>query len=243
MDNCNHNAQNVVHMAEYQPETGYTAIAQVEAYWQALRDGNAIPKRSEIDPRGIEQALEYAFILERIAPGIARLRIAGSKLNDVMGMEVRGMPLTALFHAPHRRDIADILEEVFQRPATASLRLVSEADAGRPDLRARMTLLPLRSDLGDISRILGCFVFQGDIGLAPRRFMITARNLHPVADPAMPWPVAPSPDYNVPVRSTGFAEPAAAFTHKKPAQPGGAPTGSNRKGRPYLRLVEKTKER
>lgn len=228
MDNCNHNAQNVVHMAEYQPQTGYAAIAQVDAYWQALRKGNDIPKRSEIDPRGIEQALEHAFILERIAPGIARLRIAGSRLNDVMGMEVRGMPLTALFHAPHRRGIADILEEVFQRPATASLQLVSDDEgAGRPDLHARMTLLPLRSDLGDVSRILGCFVFQGEIGLAPRRFAITAQDVRPTAAPATLRPMAPVHARKAPLVSTGFADPPAAFSHrKKPA------------GRPYLRLVE-----
>ena len=115
MDKHNHNAHNVIRMAEYKPETGYTAVAQVEAYWEALRGMNQLPKRSQIDPRGIEMALENTFILERIAPGIARLRIAGGHLNDLMGMEVRGMPLTALFCQPARRGLSDLLEEANPR--------------------------------------------------------------------------------------------------------------------------------
>ena len=58
-----------------------------------------MPRRAEIDPRGIENALEYAFILERIAPGMARIRLAGIHLSDLMGMEVRGMPLTSFIDA------------------------------------------------------------------------------------------------------------------------------------------------
>jgi len=37
--------------------------------------------RSQIDPRGLEQVLPSAFILERIAPGVARFRIAEHHLN------------------------------------------------------------------------------------------------------------------------------------------------------------------
>jgi hypothetical protein len=71
MDKHTYSAQSVVDMSNYKPEIGYTAIAQVEAYWNALRGDKLLPKRSEIDPRGIERALENAFILERIAPGCA----------------------------------------------------------------------------------------------------------------------------------------------------------------------------
>ena len=85
----------VVSLNNYRQASFYNPIAEVEAYWEALRGSRLMPTRAEIDPRGIEQALEYAFIVERIAPGIARLRIAGSHLNELMGMEVRGMPLTA----------------------------------------------------------------------------------------------------------------------------------------------------
>lgn len=87
--------RNVLSMTDHRTDIGFSALNQVESYWEALRGTRMMPKRSEIDPRGIESALEYTFILERIAPGMARLRIAGSHLSDLMGMEVRGMPLTS----------------------------------------------------------------------------------------------------------------------------------------------------
>ncbi|MGC1495951.1 MAG: PAS domain-containing protein [Sulfitobacter sp.] len=229
MDKPTQNAQNVVTMSDYQPETGYTAIAQIESYWEALRGDNLLPKRSEIDPRGIEMALEYAFILERIAPGIARLRIAGSHLSDLMGMEVRGMPLTAFFAPNARRQVADMLEEVFQMPAISTLQMTAPSGRSQAELNARMVLLPLKSDLGDVSRALGCFVSQGDIGLAPRRFDLIkqdVRALVPGQDPVITRrPTAPAPNAKDPI--AGFAAPKVPFSAKE----------SNRRP-PYLRLVK-----
>jgi hypothetical protein len=233
MDKHIHKEQTVVDMSEYKPETGYAAIAQVEAYWNALRGKNMLPKRSEIDPRGIERALENAFILERIAPGIARLRIAGRHLNDLMGMEVRGMPLTALFMPPARRTIADLLEDVFQTPATSSLRLTSEASSGRPAIEARMVLFPLKSDLGDVSRILGCLVAKGDIGLAPRRFEIAQMDTVRIGEDARDITSVASKPTLQPV--TGFAETKGAFQGQSHENKFDAATLDRP---PYLRLIK-----
>jgi len=164
MDKLDPNAHNIVAMTEFRADVGYTAISQVEAYWEGLRGMRLMPKRSEIDPRGIESALEYTFVLERIAPGMARIRIAGSHLSDLMGMEVRGMPLTSLITPPCRRQTSDALEEVFQRPAVCELRLVTEEGAGRPHMDARLLLLPLKSDLGDVSRFWGAWSPKGISG-------------------------------------------------------------------------------
>lgn len=180
MDNLLQNAQNVVIMTDYQPDTGYSAISQVEAYWEALRGDRLMPSRSEIDPRGIEQALEFAFIVERIAPGIARMRVAGNHLSDILGMEVRGMPLTALFVPDDRRRLSDALEEVFETPAVATFALTASHGTSRPSLEGRMHLMPLKSDLGDVSRILGCIVVQGDFGTTPRRLSIADMQIRPI---------------------------------------------------------------
>lgn len=237
MDNQGSKAQNVIAMSNYQPDTGYAAISQVEAYWEALRGERLMPKRADINPRGIEQALEYAFIVERIAPGIARLRIAGSHLSDLMGMEVRGMPLTSLFSPSVRRQVSDTLEEVFETPAMAHMRLVSEAGTGRPPVEGRMVLLPLKSDLGDVSRILGCVVSHGEIGYTPRRFDIQQtqlRTIVPGKGPADPRPVV-EPEVakaDLPPISSlqrGFAEKPPSF---KPAPE------AAKKRPPYLRLIK-----
>ena len=235
MDKSPYKAQNVITMSDYNPETGFAAISQVEAYWEAVRGARLLPKRSDIDPRGIEQALENAFILERIAPGIARLRIAGSHLTDLMGMEVRGMPLTSFFTPAARTTVSDLLEVVFQTPAICSLRLTSPEASGRPALDARLILLPLRSDLGDVSRLLGCFVSKGDMGLAPRRFEVVSKEVMHISLGQPPVPAKLEPRDAVPPSlpqkerriPAGMAESQRPFVEK-----------SGKRSPPYLRLIK-----
>ena len=99
----------------------FPVLQNVESYWESLRKGRPVPDRSEIDPRRIQTALSTSFILERLAPGVARFRLAGSHLNDLMGMEVRGMPLTSFFLPEARRRASASLEQVFDTPAKAWL--------------------------------------------------------------------------------------------------------------------------
>lgn len=196
-------------------------IGDVRAYWEALRNGRPVPLRSEVEPRGLERALECAFILERVAPRVARFRLAGSHLNDLMGMEVRGMPLSSFFAPSFRGNIADVLEDVFQGPNLAEIGLSAESGIGRPPLAGRMILLPLRSDLGDVTRALGCLVTDGQLGRSPRRFEVLRRQMTNVSD-GLTGPEVPEA---APV--TGFSERAARYI---PASRAGRPA--------HLRLVK-----
>ncbi|KIN72476.1 PAS domain-containing protein [Sulfitobacter guttiformis] len=218
-------------MAHYQPHSGYAPLSIIEAYWHALRGPREVPKRSEIDPRGIESALEFAFILERVAPGVARLRIAGSHLHDLMGMEARGMPLTSFFTQDARLRVAELLEEVFQTPASAEVLMSATAQGTQLPLEARMILLPLKSDLGDVSRILGCIVSQGEIGNAPRRFDL--RNID-VRRLDVPKPS----EGRAEKQPAGFAEPKHRFTPQPKVAKAQHNELSATKRPPYLRLVK-----
>lgn len=217
--------RNVHEMIDYRADTGFSAISQVEAYWEALRGSRLMPKRSEIDPRGIESALEYTFVLERIAIGMARLRIAGSHLSDLMGMEVRGMPITSFITPDGRRQIGDVLEEVFQRPSVCEIRLSSEKGRDKPLMDARMLLLPLKSDLGDSSRALGCLIARGEMGRSPRRFDVVGTKTRPLA-PKPSEPVESGQSDTV-ATSEGFSEPATEFVANKKTSK-----------KPYLRLIK-----
>lgn len=190
-------------------------LAQVEAYWTALcRDGR-LPARARIDPRGIEAALEHAFIAERIAPGAMRLRVGGTHLSDLLGMEVRGMPFSALFLPAARQALSALVAALFDRPALCRLRLHGPAGTGQPALQAHALLLPLHGEGGAVNRALGCLIGEGPIGRRPRRFAITGHEILP-APPEMRPPAAPVP---------GLAAPVVPF---RPAPA----------GRPRLRLVQ-----
>ena len=146
-----------------------------------------------------------------------------------MGMEVRGMPLTSLITPPCRRQISDAIEDVCQRPAMCELRMSAEATVSKPHMDARLLLLPLKSDLGDVSRILGCFVAHGEVGHTPRRFNVIGARIRPItASSTVPAPVKPAvkpdPQHE---RIDGFAESQKSFEATTP-----------RSDVPYLRLVK-----
>lgn len=191
-------------------------------YWNSLRQGRAVPDRADVEPRGIREVLDYAFILERIAPGAARFRLAGSHLVDLMGMEVRGMPVCSVLNPDSRGRFSDVLESVFKAPQTAELTLRAEASYGRPVLVGRMLLLPLKSDLGDVTRALGCLATQGQIGRGPRRFDMTGDTVAPLIQGARALPPGPG--------ATGFGEeplpwrpPMLARPPREPLRPDATP--------------------
>ena len=94
-----------------------TGLAEVRAYWEGLRTGAGLPRRNQIDPRGMADCLDKVFLIERIAVGHARFRLAGMALNDVMGMDVRGMPFSTLFEPVARTRVTHELEQVFTAPS------------------------------------------------------------------------------------------------------------------------------
>ena len=226
-----HNAdlgQNVISMFGYKTETLFPAIKQIEAYWESLRSGRIVPQRSEIDPGGIESALEYTFVLERIAPGLGRFRLAGMHLNNLLGMEVRGMPFTSFFTPAARRIVTSTLEKVFDGPQTAELTSAAERAIGKPPMDAKVILLPLRCDQGEITCILGCLISLGPIGRVPRRFDVLDAKMKPLTSyPARNAVTAKSP---VP----GFAEHSAPITGSKIGEEIKKGSDDNR---PTLRLV------
>lgn len=165
---------NNVHSLEVQSRRSQQ-IDRIEKYWNKVRGKRLVPSRSEIDPRGLEGVLGNAFILERITGGLARFRIAGSHLTDLTGLELRQMPVSALFLPGSREILSEALTSTFDDPAVVRMSLVSPAGFGREHLNGEMIFLPLRSDLGDIDRVLGGMIFDGKIGRTPRRIDIASQ--------------------------------------------------------------------
>ena len=88
---------NVIDFSTRREASAPRPLREVEAYWELLRDGRLVPDRSEVDPRGFPGALAHSFLLERIAPGHARVRVTGRHLSDLMGIDMQGLPLSSLF--------------------------------------------------------------------------------------------------------------------------------------------------
>jgi len=138
------------------------------AYWNNLRSGRIAPFRSEIDPRSIAPLLESTFILEYLGHENIRYRLAGTKLCENFGMELRGMSALALWHGDNRFKMAESFRKIIASPCVAVVCCEIEA-SNKQTVEAEYLYLPLRSDFGDVSRILGCgtYVNSKFLGVKP----------------------------------------------------------------------------
>ncbi|MBW6417191.1 PAS domain-containing protein [Celeribacter sp. PS-C1] len=229
---------NVVSLMPRRNDIHFPALKTVEAYWEGLRNGRPVPARAEVDPRGMQSALEFAFILERIAPGVARFRLAGMHLTDLMGMEVRGMPLTAMFVPESRAKLSEALEAVFETPQITVITLKAERGIGRGAMDAQLLLCPLKSDLGDVNRVLGCLQSKGEIGRQPRRFEVVDIRSRPLLGNPADQSFDTTPK-GTPVPA-GFAEAKQAYEDSKStaSETQDKVEETPRPAKPVLRLVK-----
>lgn len=173
----------------------FEGLAQARAYWEGLRQNGQLPARLALDPRGLSGVLDRVLLVERIGRGLGQIRIAGSSLADLAGLDPRGLPLSCLCAAESRGLLAEVLEQVFVAPAVAELDLGPDRGA-QGSVVARLLLLPLQSE-GERRQALGILGYP-TAGLAPCRFQILSRReerlvlppIVPVDDP-VPAPTVP----------------------------------------------------
>lgn len=170
------------------PLPAFEGLAQVRAYWDGLRQPGQLPQRAALDPRGMSGVLDRIFLAERIGRGLVQLRIAGSGLAGLAGMDVRGLPLSCLFTPESRPLLGQTVESVFDSPAVAEIDLAADRLCGSA-LIARLILMPL-ADQGGRKLVLGAISFAA--GARACKLQIRARREETLsttaADPVTPVP-------------------------------------------------------
>lgn len=157
----------------HQPRQEVTVLAALETYWRGLRAAGGVPRRVDVDPSCIDGALPYTFIAESVAPTVARIRVAGRTINDMSGMDVRGMPLSALFGASARPALAQAIGALLDGPALVDMPIQLPRTLLRRAQNGRLLMMPLLDDQGQVSRILGAIVMDGvAIGRGPLKLGI-----------------------------------------------------------------------
>lgn len=128
-------------------------------YWDTVRDGRRAPRRVEIEPAQIARLLPETFILERSSPSY-RFRLAGTKLCQMFGRELRGRDFLELWTGADRIAFRALLQTVFEQAAVGRATFVGTR-AGEHSERFDMCLLPLIYNGSAIDRLLGCITSNG----------------------------------------------------------------------------------
>jgi hypothetical protein len=183
-------------------------LGQIEDHWREIKARSLhLPHRADLDPSRIAAALPHAFVLERAAPGVARLRIVGRALSNHLGTEARGLPLSVFFTPASRDILRRWLERCFDAPAILELSAEARQGVFRTPLTGRLLLLPMLDRDGKVTRALGGLVVEGtkrasivkfDLAETPSRFQI-------LPQPSAAW-AAPATG-----EARGMAEPRRAY--------------------------------
>jgi hypothetical protein len=129
---------------------------QLIDYWRARRGGDAIPRRSAIDPTHVLNLVPQLFILGRLGPGQYRFRLAGDFLIDLHGRDLRGADFLAFWRPDDRIALQMALEAVRRRAEPLVVTTDAHADAGY-SMRMEIALAPLVGADGEAGRFMGLY--------------------------------------------------------------------------------------
>jgi hypothetical protein len=145
------------------------------------------PKRLEIDPSKISALLPYTFILERRDAETFSFRLAGTRMCDIFGQELRG---TNFLDGWDTIDRLPLLRQfsTLTRQGTAGVLGIEVAVTNEAPVECEVVLLPLRHTHDAIDRVMGAFSplqSPGWLGEAPlvSKRVVTTEVIWPLRDP------------------------------------------------------------
>src|SRR5512145_440828 len=101
------------------------------AYWNGLRAGRIAPARLEIDPSRIGAILPEILLLERVDADTYCFRLAGTRLCEIFGSELRGSNLLDGWPAADRTALARALTLTCEQGAATHLVIEGSASSTR----------------------------------------------------------------------------------------------------------------
>lgn len=126
-------------------------------YWNGVRAGRLAPRRLEIEPASLAPILADTFMLERVHDDSFQYRLAGTRVCDTFGGELRGQGFLQDFQENDSDILRQDLRNLVDRGAVIRLATLGIADA-RHTLDIETILLPLAHAGDSVSRILGASI-------------------------------------------------------------------------------------
>ncbi len=123
-------------------------------YWNQVRAGRMAPRRLEIEPSRIAGILAETFMLERVDQSTYPYRLAGTRLCELLGKELRGTNFLGSWNQDDRPTLERLLASVCDQGAVVILTADSGTDA-RHRVETETILLPLLHAGSTVGRIIG----------------------------------------------------------------------------------------
>lgn len=123
-------------------------------YWNDVRGARMAPRRFEIEPARFSAILAETFMIECELGEGHRFRLAGTRVGEKLGFELRGRDFTDLFAPEGHPDLKPLLGSITERGAVGVIDVNMPAASGR-SARFELIVLPLIHTEDRITRLLG----------------------------------------------------------------------------------------
>jgi hypothetical protein len=130
------------------------SLQTLYSYWNQVRAGRIAPQRLDIEPSSIAPILSEVFMLERIDGGTYQFRLAGTRLCELFGSELRGRNFLDDWSHDDRATLERTLATISEQGAGATLLIEGSSDV-RHRVELEALLLPLLHGGAKINRIIG----------------------------------------------------------------------------------------
>ncbi len=133
------------------------AATKILAYWDSLQQDSQVPAAASVDPRALKAHLPDLFMLERLDRAVFAFRLAGTRMCQRFGRELRDHDFVRLFPAAQHGDVLAQLNRALQSGES----VVIQAGAAMLDnstVGAEILLMPLSDGEGRVVRLLGALL-------------------------------------------------------------------------------------
>lgn len=124
-------------------------------YWNNLRQSRTAPLRSELDPRAIKELLPTVFILQREDDTTFIYRLAGTRLCQHFGYELRNQNFLENWRKNELHSIATLFESISDNHSAAVMGVKTHSENTTQNMM-EFVFVPVKLDSTGDTRILGC---------------------------------------------------------------------------------------
>ncbi len=132
-----------------------TASLWLYSYWNELRNGRKAPNRFEIEPVKIGPLLPETFILETDDTRSFRFRLAGTRICETYGYELKGLDFISFWKDRNEREAVESLLHTIKEDGSAGLLEFTAFNEEGESCRFEILLLPLIHSGTCVNRIMG----------------------------------------------------------------------------------------
>ncbi|MHC2729342.1 hypothetical protein ACVIEO_002851 [Rhizobium leguminosarum] len=123
-------------------------------YWNRIRGAADAPLKSQVEPSAVPHLLQSLFILERREGGDIGFRLAGTRICDLFGRDLRGERFSSLWANSQLADIERTAMGVMDHAMPALFNATGYSTVGH-QASFEIIMMPLRSPDGACDRLLG----------------------------------------------------------------------------------------